>query len=106
MSIWLNTSNPLYGPKERVGGTKQNLECWLWDMVNTMVQRQQKSEHALLLSTSPFSSALLFCCVAVAVGMGCEILRIPHPSLLNPLIYTVRLTITGPCQMIMTVSLA
>jgi hypothetical protein len=49
------------------------LERWLWDMVNTMVQKQQKSESFAAIHCTT-SSALLLCCVAA--GMGCEILRI------------------------------
>jgi hypothetical protein len=36
---------------------QNKLECWLWDMVNTMVQRQQKSEHAFTAIYFTISSA-------------------------------------------------
>jgi hypothetical protein len=48
---------------------QNKLGRWLWDMVNTMVQRQQKSE-TLLLSTAP---QLQPCCSAAWLhGMVCE----------------------------------
>jgi hypothetical protein len=58
---------------------QNKLERWLWDMVNTMVQRQQKSESFAAIHCTT-SSALLFCCVAAK--MGCEIQRM-HSRLVS-----------------------
>ena len=47
---------------------QNKLGRWLWDMVNTMVQRQQKSESFAAIHCT-ISSALLFCCVAAWDGL-------------------------------------